>query len=151
MYCIDCLVKFTIALQYWAWAAVSLLCVCVCVWVVGWLGVLVYVLSSSNSSNIKINVTYSSQLSTAYLFGMISLRLTLQRIENHLYMPGECILIWVRCPGSGLVVSIDIFCSQIVHFQIVRMKIFELRHFSLECLCCANTTNISKSKNFQLI
>ena len=31
------------------------------------------------------NNTYSCQLSTVYLFGIISLRLTRERIENHLY------------------------------------------------------------------
>ena len=38
-------------------------------------------------TNIKINITYSRQLSTNYLFGIISLRLTWERIENRLYMP----------------------------------------------------------------
>ena len=43
-------------------------------------------LSSSNSSNIKINVTRSHQLSTVYLFGITSLRLTWERIKNRLYI-----------------------------------------------------------------
>ena len=34
----------------------------------------------------KINVTYSQQLSTVYLFGKIRLRITRKWIENHLYM-----------------------------------------------------------------
>ena len=41
---------------------------------------------SSNSSNIEINITNSRQLSTVYFFGMISLRLTRERIENRLYI-----------------------------------------------------------------
>ena len=48
--------------------------------------VLFKVFFSPNSSNIKINVTYSHQLSTVFLFGIISLRLTQERIENHLSM-----------------------------------------------------------------
>ena len=34
----------------------------------------------------KIDVTYSRQMSTLYLFGRISLRLTRERIEKHLYI-----------------------------------------------------------------
>ena len=35
-----------------------------------------------------INITYSCQLSTAYLFGIISPRLTWEQIENCLYIYG---------------------------------------------------------------
>ena len=38
----------------------------------------------SGDVNTQINVTYSRQLSTAYLFGKTSLRLTREQIENHL-------------------------------------------------------------------
>ena len=37
---------------------------------------------SSNSSNMGITTTYSRQFSTVYLFGITSLRLTRERIEN---------------------------------------------------------------------
>ena len=45
-----------------------------------------YFKPSSNSSNIEININYSRQLSTIYLFEIISLRLTREQIENRLYM-----------------------------------------------------------------
>ena len=43
-------------------------------------------LSSSNSPNIQISIIYSRQLSTVYLFGITSLGLTRERIENRLHM-----------------------------------------------------------------
>ena len=42
-----------------------------------------------NAGEAEINVTYSRQLSTIYLFGIISLRLTQEQMENRLYMKAE--------------------------------------------------------------